>query len=159
MTVILILAIQVFAKGFLSSIAVLLGLIVGSLVAALLGVVSLEPLKEAAWFHVPQPFYFGVPHFEWSSSVTMIIIALVSMVESTGVYFALGDILNKKITEKDLKLGYRAEGLAVVLGGIFNTFPYTTFFTKCWSIRTFRDQDSETDLLVSYFIDVTRSFT
>lgn len=127
LTVILILAIQVFAKGFLSSIAVLLGLIVGSLVAALLGVVSLEPLKEAAWFHVPQPFYFGVPHFEWSSSVTMIIIALVSMVESTGVYFALGDILNKKITEKDLKLGYRAEGLAVVLGGIFNTFPYTTF--------------------------------
>ena len=126
-TVILILAIQVFAKGFLSSIAVLLGLVSGSLVAAALGLVSLAPLHESPWFHVPQPFYFGVPHFEWSSSVTMIIIALVSMVESTGVYFALGDILNKKITEKDLKLGYRAEGMAVILGGIFNTFPYTTF--------------------------------
>lgn len=35
--------------------------------------------------------------------------------------------MNKKITEKDLKLGYRAEGMAVILGGIFNTFPYTTF--------------------------------
>ena len=127
LTVILILAIQVFARGFLSSIAVLLGLIIGSVIAAFFGMVSLDPIKEAAWFHVPQPFYFGVPHFEWSSSLTMIIIALVSMVESTGVYFALGDILNKKITEQDLKQGYRAEGLAVILGGIFNTFPYTTF--------------------------------
>lgn len=127
LTMLLILVIQVFAKGFISSIAVLIGLIVGSLVAAMFGLVSLTPLHEAPWFHVPQPFYFGVPHFEWSSSVTMIIIALVSMVESTGVYFALGDILNKKITEDDLKRGYRAEGLAVVLGGIFNTFPYTTF--------------------------------
>ena len=49
------------------------------------------------------------------------------MVESTGVYFALGDITGKNIGEEDLKRGYRAEGLAVILGGIFNTFPYTGF--------------------------------
>lgn len=57
----------------------------------------------------------------------MIIISIVSMVESTGVYFALGDITGKHIGEKELKKGYRAEGLAVILGGIFNTFPYTGF--------------------------------
>lgn len=57
----------------------------------------------------------------------MMIIALVSMVESTGVFFALGDLLGKEITEDDLKRGYRAEGLAQILGGLFNTFPYTTF--------------------------------
>lgn len=44
-----------------------------------------------------------------------------------GVFFALGNLLDKDITADDLKHGYRAEGLAVILGGVFNTFPYTTF--------------------------------
>lgn len=126
-TVVVILVLSVWGKGFIKSIAVLIGLILGSLLAACLGMVSLAPVSQAAWFHVPQPFYFGMPQFEWSSSLTMIIIALVSMVESTGVFFALGSVLKKDVTATDLKLGYRAEGLAVILGGIFNTFPYTTF--------------------------------
>ncbi|WP_089144185.1 nucleobase:cation symporter-2 family protein [Ligilactobacillus agilis] len=126
-TVVVILILSVWGKGFIKSIAVLIGLILGSLLAACLGMVSLAPVSQAAWFHVPQPFYFGIPQFEWSSSLTMIIIALVSMVESTGVFFALGSVLKKDVTATDLKLGYRAEGLAVILGGIFNTFPYTTF--------------------------------
>ncbi len=129
LTIVVILGVQIWARGFLSTIAVLLGLIVGTIVAAISGMVSAAPpITEAAWFHIPQPFYFGMPHFEWSSAVTMIIIALVSMVESTGgVFFALGNVLDKKITAADLKRGYRAEGLAVILGGVFNTFPYTTF--------------------------------
>lgn len=57
----------------------------------------------------------------------MSIVAIVSLVESTGVYFALGDLTNRRLTEKDLSKGYRAEGLAVLLGGIFNAFPYTAF--------------------------------
>lgn len=127
LTIAIILVIQVFTKGFVRSIAVLIGLVVGSVIAAIMGKISLTPISQASWFRFPQPFYFGVPHFEWSSSITMIIIALTTMVESTGVYFALGDILHKKIDEKDLKLGYRAEGIAYILGGVFNTFPYTTF--------------------------------
>lgn len=126
-TIVIILAVQVWGRGFIGTIAVLIGLVTGTLVAALLGQVSLSPITEAAWFHIPQPFYFGAPQFEWSSSLTMIIIALVSMVESTGVFFALGNVLNRKISADDLKKGYRAEGMAVILGGIFNTFPYTTF--------------------------------
>ncbi|TSO25782.1 nucleobase:cation symporter-2 family protein [Lactobacillus sp. LL6] len=127
LTIIIILAIEVWGKGFIKSIAVLIGLIVGTLIAGSLGMVSLAPVAQASWFHLPQLFYFGVPEFEWSSSLTMIIIALVSMVESTGVFFAIGDLLNKDITEEDLKKGYRAEGIAQIFGGLFNTFPYTTF--------------------------------
>ncbi|WP_203623368.1 MULTISPECIES: nucleobase:cation symporter-2 family protein [unclassified Lacticaseibacillus] len=126
-TVLLILAFNVWGKGFVRSIAILIGLIGGSLLGGLMGMVSFRPVIEASWFHVPTPFYFGVPHFEWSSIVTMILISLTSMVESTGVFFALGDVVDRKIEQPDLKKGYRAEGLAVMLGGIFNTFPYTTF--------------------------------
>ncbi|SQC68322.1 Putative purine permease ygfU [Listeria fleischmannii subsp. fleischmannii] len=57
----------------------------------------------------------------------MILISLVSMVESTGVYFALSDITGRSLKKQDLTRGYRAEGLAIILGGIFNTFPYTGY--------------------------------
>ena len=126
-TILVIVALQAFAKGFISSISVLIVLIVGTVLAACMGMVSFTPVAQASWFHFPQFFYFGTPKFEWSSCLTMMIIALVSMVESTGVFFALGDLLGKEITEDDLKRGYRAEGLAQILGGLFNTFPYTTF--------------------------------
>ncbi|WEV40076.1 nucleobase:cation symporter-2 family protein [Lactobacillus sp. ESL0684] len=126
-TMIIILAFEIWAKGFLQSISVLIGLIAGTIIAACMGLVSFEPVFDASWFHLPQLFYFGVPKFEWSSSITMIIIALVSMVESTGVFFATGDLIHHNLTETDLKKGYRAEGLAQIFGGLFNAFPYTTF--------------------------------
>lgn len=126
-TILLIVGVQVFAKGFLRSISVLVGLVGGTLLACLMGLVDFAAIGHAPVFHIPQPFYFGKPTFDVWSILLMIIISIVSMVESTGVYFALGDITGKKITEDDLKRGYRAEGLAVILGGIFNTFPYTGF--------------------------------
>ena len=126
-TILLILGLQAFAKGFLRSISVLIGLVGGTILACLMGNVSFSAISHAPIFHVPQPFYFGMPKFDVWSILLMIIISTISMVESTGVYFALGDITEKNIGEEDLKRGYRAEGLAVILGGIFNTFPYTGF--------------------------------
>ena len=126
-TIALIIVIQVWGRGFIRSIAVLLGLVGGTLVAVVSHQVDFSVVANTPWIHLPQPFYFGKPEFDPLSIVLMIVISLVSMVESTGVYFALGDITGKKITNTELKKGYRAEGLAVILGGIFNTFPYTGF--------------------------------
>ncbi|MEW4151542.1 xanthine permease [Bacillus thuringiensis] len=116
-----------FFDGFIRSISILLGLLFGTIVAAFMGKVSLQAVGEADWFHGIQPFYFGTPTFELTPVITMILVACVGIVEATGVYFALSDICNKKIGEKELTKGYRAEGLAMVLGGIFNAFPYTTY--------------------------------
>ncbi|MBW3493186.1 xanthine permease PbuX [Bacillus mycoides] len=116
-----------FFDGFIRSISILLGLLFGTIVAAFMGKVSLQAVGEADWFHGIQPFYFGTPTFELTPIITMILVACVGIVEATGVYFALSDICNKKIGEKELTKGYRAEGLAMVLGGVFNAFPYTTY--------------------------------
>ncbi|MDC6154523.1 xanthine permease [Bacillus albus] len=116
-----------FFDGFIRSISILLGLLFGTIVAAFMGKVSLQAVGEADWFHGIQPFYFGTPTFELTPIITMVLVACVGIVEATGVYFALSDICNKKIGEKELTKGYRAEGLAMVLGGIFNAFPYTTY--------------------------------
>ncbi len=114
-------------KGFIRSIAILLGLLVGTIVAAMMGEVQFDAVLEAAVFHMIQPFYFGLPTFDWAPILTMILVAMVSLVESTGVYFALSDITDKKLTKSDLTRGYRAEGIAIFFGGIFNAFPYTAF--------------------------------
>ncbi|AJS61064.1 nucleobase:cation symporter-2 family protein [Paenibacillus sp. IHBB 10380] len=116
-----------FTTGFIRSISVLVGLIVGTTAAAIFGHVDLGPLREASWFHAVQPFYFGKPTFHISAILTMILVAIVSITESTGVFMALGKIVNKDITSKDLTRGYRAEGIAIVIGGLFNSFPYTTY--------------------------------
>ncbi|PGE92869.1 xanthine permease [Bacillus pseudomycoides] len=116
-----------FFDGFIRSISILLGLLFGTIIATFMGKVSLQAVGEAEWFHGIQPFYFGTPTFELTPVITMILVACVGIVEATGVYFALSDICNKKIGEKELTKGYRAEGLAMILGGIFNAFPYTTY--------------------------------
>ncbi len=126
-TVLIILLINIFTKGFIKSISILIGLIVGTGIAGAMGLVDLTPVAQAPLAHVPTPFYFGAPKFEFSSIVMMCIIATVSLVESTGVYLALSDITKDKIDSTRLRNGYRAEGLAVLLGGVFNTFPYTGF--------------------------------
>ena len=126
-TVVIILLINIFTKGFIKSISILIGLVVGTAIAASMGLVDFSPVAAAPLVHVPTPLYFGMPTFEISSLVMMCIIATVSMVESTGVYLALSDITKDPINSTRLRNGYRAEGLAVLLGGIFNTFPYTGF--------------------------------
>ena len=126
-TILIILLVNIFAKGFLKSISILIGLIIGTIIASFMGLVDFAPVTQAPLVHVPTPFYFGIPKFEFSSIIMMCIIATVSLVESTGVYFALSDITDEKLDSIRLRNGYRAEGLAVLLGGIFNTFPYTGF--------------------------------
>jgi xanthine permease len=126
-TLLVIILLYRFFTGFVRSIAILIGLATGTIVAAILGKVDFTPVMEASWFHMIKPFYFGTPTFEWSAIITMTLVALVSLVESTGVYFALSDICNQKLSEKKIAKGYRAEGFAIVLGSLFNAFPYTTY--------------------------------
>jgi xanthine permease len=126
-TLLFIIVLFRFFKGFVRAIAILLGLAAGTVVAYFMGMVNFSAVGEASWFHMPAPFYFGMPTFEVTAILTMILVAMVSLVESTGVYFALGDICEEKLEEKDLSKGYRAEGLAIILGAVFNAFPYTTY--------------------------------
>lgn len=135
LTILIVLGIHIFAKGFIKSIAILIGLIGGTLIARTMGIIDISAVSQAPVLHIPQPFYFGVPKFELTSIIMMCIIATVSMVESTGVYLALSDLTDNKLNSNRIRNGYRAEGLAVLLGGIFNTFPYTAFSQNVGLVR------------------------
>ncbi len=82
-----------------------------------------------------EPFYFGLPTFDWASVLSMIIVMLVVMVETTGDSIAIGEIVDKPIGRKELASVIRADGISTLIGGILNSFPYTAICSKRWSYR------------------------
>jgi len=127
LVLVFILLLVKFGKGFLGNISVLLGIIFGCVVAVMLGKMDFVRVGKAAWVDIVTPFSFGMPTFDLFMIATMVIVMIVVMIESTGMFLALGDITGKKITQKDLAAGLRTDGLGTLIGGIFNTFPYTSF--------------------------------
>ncbi len=126
-TALIIVVISIWGRGFVQQIAVLIGIVAGYLMGIGMGAIGFKSVGAAHWFQIPQPFYFATPKFEWSSILIMLLAALTCMIESTGVYYALAELTGDKLDENDLQRGYASEGLAAILGGIFNTFPYSTF--------------------------------
>ena len=122
-----ILLLTKYTTGFLTNISVLLGIVLGCVVAVLLGKMEFSKVAKANWFDVIVPFHFGVPTFDLVSCITMCLVMIVVMIESTGMFLALSEMTGKKIDTGDLTKGLRADGLGTLLGGIFNTFPYTSF--------------------------------
>jgi len=125
--VLIILAVTRFAKGFLANTAVLLGIAAGFGIAWASGRVNLAPATQAGWFSLVSPLHFGMPKFDLLAAFSMTIVMLITMVESTGMLFALGRIVDKPLTTLDLARGLRADAMGAVIGGLFNSLPYTSY--------------------------------
>lgn len=116
-----------YTKGFIANISVLLGIVGGCVVAAAMGKMGFDKVAKAHWFDVVTPFAFGMPTFDVVMILTMVLVMIVVMIESTGMFLALADITGKKIGQAELAAGLRTDGVGTLIGGIFNTFPYTSF--------------------------------
>ncbi|MEP9393762.1 nucleobase:cation symporter-2 family protein [Gordonia sp. VNQ95] len=127
LTLLIIILLERFAPATIKRVSVLVGLVIGTLISIPFGMTDWSNVGSASWVAIPEPFYFGLPTFNVSSIIAMIIVALVIMTETTGDIVAVGEIVDKKITPQKLADGMRADGVGTVLGGIFNTFPYTAF--------------------------------
>ena len=122
-----ILLIIKYVKGFFANIAVLLGIIVGFIIAMVMGKVNFGGVAEAKWIALVYPFQFGMPKFDIIAILSMCLVMIVVMIESTGMFLALGEITDRQVGREDLTRGLRTDGLGTLIGGIFNTFPYTSF--------------------------------
>lgn len=116
-----------YTRGFVANISVLLGIVVGCVIAVGMGKMNFDKVGKAHWFDVVTPFAFGMPTFDIVMILTMTLVMIVVMIESTGMFLALSDITQKRITQPELAAGLRTDGLGTLIGGIFNTFPYTSF--------------------------------
>ena len=133
-----ILLITRFGRGFVRNISVLLGLIIGTIVAALLGQVDFSRMSDTAWFAVVTPFSYGMPIFDPIACTTMCVVMVVVMIESLGMFLALGEICDRPLDKEDLTRGLRVDGLGTLIGGMLNTFPHSSFSQKCRPCRRHR---------------------
>jgi xanthine permease len=134
-TLALIVAIQRIFRGFLVTVAVLIGLVAGTLVAWALGDAQFADAASAPWLGATTPFAFGLPSFGLSPILSMLVVLLITMVETTGDVYATGEIVGKRIVPEDITRAIRADGVATLLGGILNSFPYTCFAENVGLIR------------------------
>jgi NCS2 family nucleobase:cation symporter-2 len=84
-------------------------------------------VSGAPWFALVMPLHFGLPRFDLVGALSMIIVMLITMVESSGMMFALGRIVEKPLTASDLARGLRADAAGAFIGGLFNSLPYTSY--------------------------------
>ncbi|HVK34962.1 MAG TPA: 2-oxo-4-hydroxy-4-carboxy-5-ureidoimidazoline decarboxylase, partial [Microlunatus sp.] len=137
-TLLVIVLIQRIFKGFLATVAVLAGLVIGTAVAFFLGDASFGSVGDSAWFGVTTPFFFGIPKFSAAAIISMIVVMLITAVETTGDVFATGEIVEKRVGGDDVARALRADGLATFLGGVLNSFPYTCFAENVGLVRLTR---------------------
>lgn len=137
-TLVIIVAVQRIFKGFISTISVLVGLVVMTAIAFALGDANFSDIGQSAWLGVTTPFFFGIPKFNIAAIISMLIVMAVTMVETTGDVFATGEVVGKRITPKQVANALRADGLSTLLGGVFNSFPYTCFAQNVGLVRLTR---------------------
>jgi len=127
-TLLIILAIYRFLPGFLSRVAILAGLVLGTLVAWPFGKVDFSRIGQAQWFAVSTPFHFGPPQFEIAAIVSMVIVMLVIMTETTADILAIGEVIGRPADGRTVVGGLRADTLATTIsGGLLNGFPVSAF--------------------------------
>ncbi|WP_423820975.1 nucleobase:cation symporter-2 family protein [Salinisphaera sp. SPP-AMP-43] len=122
-----VLLINRFGRGFWVNISVLLGLAAGYLLAWLCGAVDLSGMTSRPWGQVVTPFHFGAWQFPPAGILAMCIVMVVTLVESTGMFLALGDLVERPVDAQRLRRGLSGDGLATALSGLFNGFPHTSF--------------------------------
>ncbi|MFH5776838.1 nucleobase:cation symporter-2 family protein [Paracoccus sp. NGMCC 1.201697] len=122
-----ILLVTRFCRGFYANLAVLFGITLGFIVAIAAGRVDFQGVGDAHWVSIVTPFAFGVPVFNLSGTIALSLVMIVMMIEATGQFLAIGDMAGQKISEERLARGLRTDGIGNIIGGIFNTFTYTTY--------------------------------
>ena len=121
------LALKFFTKGMLSVAAVLIGIIVGYVVAYLMGQVNFGNVGRAALFQVPMPFKWG---FEFNVAIVigMCFMAVISAIETVGdVSGITKGGADREATDAEITGATYADGLGTAIGGIFGGLPNTSF--------------------------------
>ena len=114
-------------RGFANQIGPLLALAIGLVVAIPMGLVHWDGIASADWFGLASPFHFGAPTFPIAAVLSMCVVMLVTLTESTADLIAVGEITGRRPTDADLARGLATDGLSAVLGGVMNSFPDTAF--------------------------------
>lgn len=116
-----------FTKGITSTASVVIGTIVGFIVAAIFGKVDLGAVSQANFFIVPKPFTYGFA-FHFDAILAMVLMFVVSAVETVGDMsgVTMGGA-GRETTDRELSGGIMADGIGSALASVFSILPTTSF--------------------------------
>ncbi|WP_078490538.1 nucleobase:cation symporter-2 family protein [Streptomyces scopuliridis] len=127
LTLVIVLVLRKLLRGFLQQIAILIGLVIGTVIAIPMGMTGFDAIKDADLVGFPAPFHFGAPQFEIAAIISMCIVMLVCMTESTADMLALGRIVGRPADERTIEGGLRADTLGSAISPLFNGFMCSAF--------------------------------
>jgi xanthine permease len=126
-TILIILALYVWGGSFISNLSALLGMLIGTVAAILLGRAHFDEVAGSSWVALTRPLIFGTPKFSIVPILVMEMAMLAVMTETTGNCLAIGRMVGRPVSPRILANAFRADGLATMLGGVFNSFPYNAY--------------------------------
>lgn len=117
----------VFARGFLRSLSVLVGLVVGYVVALCLGMVDFSSLSRTEVIALPTLLPF-TPEFHLDAILAIVCVFLVSATETIGDTSALcAGALGRAVSQKEMGSSIACDGFVSSLAGLFGCTPITSF--------------------------------
>lgn len=131
LTLLVTIAFNMFCKGFLGLIPILLGIVCGYVIACLFGIVDLAPVVAAHWFSLPDfqvPFVTYQPHFYWGAILSMAPIAFVTMTEHMGHIMVLNELTERNyFKDPGLNHTLAGDGTASIIAGFVGGPPVTSY--------------------------------
>jgi NCS2 family nucleobase:cation symporter-2 len=127
LTLVVILAISRLFQGAVSRLSILLGIVVGTVVAALLGAADFSGVGQGRFVALPPLLHFGGPTFQIGAIVSMTVVIVVIMTETTADILAIGEIVDTPVDARRVADGLRADMLSTTVAPLFGTFPASAF--------------------------------
>lgn len=116
-----------FGKGYFKLMAILIGLIIGYVLAISLGMVDFNGISQAGYFSIPKILPMGL-NFNLGACVTMVIMYIVTSVEVIGDISSLTmGGMDRDATSKELSTGIMGKGIAAVFTSFIGGLPTATF--------------------------------
>ncbi|MFJ6418389.1 nucleobase:cation symporter-2 family protein [Paeniglutamicibacter sp. NPDC091659] len=125
-----LLFVLVFSKigvAAISRLSILLAMIAGTIVAAVTGMADFSKVLEGPAFAFPMPFAFGPPEFQVAAILSMVIVILVTLTETSADIIAVGEIVGTKTDSRRIGDGLRADMISSAISPIFNSFTQSAF--------------------------------
>ncbi|RKT76894.1 xanthine permease [Terracoccus luteus] len=127
LTLLIILVISRLFQGPISRLSILLGLIAGTLIALATGRADFSRVGDAKIFSLPPVLHFGAPTFQVGAIISMTIVILVIMTETTADILAIGEIVGTEVDAKRVGDGLRADMASTAVAPLLGSFPCSAF--------------------------------
>ncbi len=127
LTLVIVLILSKMGNATISRLSILLAMVIGTFIAWALGMTDFSRVGEGSMVALPEVFHFGMPVFSLAATLSMFIVIMVTLVETSADILAVGEILGTKVDSRRLANGLRADMLSSILSPVVGSFTQSAF--------------------------------